>query len=94
PSDERVDLYATGIASYRMLTGERPFVGEDMQVLYEHVHEHPQVLTENLPDNHSFPLSLLQYVHRLLAKDPEDRPADASEALEWLYDTVEQRVAF
>ena len=94
PTDCRVDLYAFGITSYRMIAGRRPFVGEDMHVLYQHVHELPPPLTEFLPKGHEYPLVVLEWVHRLLAKDPDDRPRDANEARDWLFETMMEKSVF
>jgi eukaryotic-like serine/threonine-protein kinase len=40
PTDQRVDVYAAGILLYEMLTGSKPYQGENpMQVIYRHLHE-------------------------------------------------------
>jgi serine/threonine-protein kinase PpkA len=61
---------------YEMLTGERPFVGEDApQVAQRHIHSP----VPTLPD------ALMQYqtlIDKLLAKLPEDRFRTAELALE------------
>lgn len=93
-ADERVDLYAFGITAYRMLSGARPFEGEDVRVLYQHVHDDPPLLTDNVPEEHEIPATVMEFVHRLLAKNPDDRPADAGEARTWLYSTVEDSSVF
>ena len=93
-TDCRVDLYALGICCYRLIAGRRPFVGEDMHVLYQHVHEHPPPLTDMLPAGHEYPIMVLEWVHRLLAKDPNDRPRDASHARDWLLETVSDKAVF
>lgn len=92
--DERVDIYAFGVMSYYLLSGEKPFTGEDVRVLYSHVHEEPPPLAEALPPGHDVPSTLIEFVHLCLAKNPDERPRDAAEALDWLYSTVDNRSIF
>lgn len=81
-TDERVDVYALGVLFYFMLTGEKPFVGDDdVAVLYQHVHNEPDRLDERLPAGHDIPQSILDLIHRALSKDPEDRPHNAGQFL-------------
>jgi serine/threonine-protein kinase PpkA len=74
--DHRSDLYSLGVMFYEMLTGERPFVGEDApQVAQRHIHSP----VPTMPD------ALVQYqtlIDKLLAKLPEDRFRTAEIALE------------
>jgi class 3 adenylate cyclase len=74
--DHRSDLYSVGVMLYEMLTGERPFAGEDAaQVAQNHIH----APVPALPD------SLSQYqdlIDKLLAKIPEDRFRTAEHALD------------
>ena len=94
PTDCRVDLYAFGVCAYRMIAGRRPFMGDDMHVLYQHVHELPPPLTEMLPSGSEYPIMVLEWVHRLLAKNPDDRPRDASQARDWLLETMADKSIF
>lgn len=80
--DARTDVYAAGILLFEMLVGRQPFTGESpIQVAYQHVHE-------DLPAPSSFvdwiPAEIDQLVCALAARDPENRPVDASAALELL----------
>lgn len=79
PADLRTDLFALGVVCYEMLTGERPFAGPDLAaVAYRIVHEEPLPLRSHCRD---LPAALPALVERCLAKDPADRPAEASELL-------------
>lgn len=82
PVDARADLYALGVLFYRLLTGRRPFEGEDPSALaaqhLDHVPEPVEVVVRGVPP----PVAAL--VARLLEKDPDDRPADAA----WVVDLL------
>ena len=80
--DERVDVYALSVLFYYMISGEKPFVGEDdVTVLYQHVHNDADRLEDQLTDNHDIPQNIIDLIHRGLSKDPEERPQDAGEFL-------------
>lgn len=81
-TDERIDVYALGVLFYYMLTGEKPFTGDDdVAVLYQHVHNDPEPLDERLGADHDIPQSVLDLIHRAMAKDPEERPHNAGQFL-------------
>ncbi|MUL42059.1 protein kinase [Streptomonospora sp. PA3] len=74
----RSDLYALGCVLYEMLTGSRAFTGSTpYAVMSKQVGEHPPPLEQLRPD---VPAGLRGVVSALLAKAPEDRPADAAQA--------------
>ncbi len=71
PLDGRSDLYSLGVVFYEMLTGEKPFVGEDaFSVAVKHINEPPPPLPT--AQAHFQPI-----LDRLLAKSPDDRYQDA-----------------
>ena len=79
-TDHRADLYAWGMVAYEVLAGAHPF-GEkttQRQLVAAQVAETPAPLNERQP---GLPPGLGGLVMACLAKDPADRPADASAVL-------------
>ncbi|WP_152193991.1 Stk1 family PASTA domain-containing Ser/Thr kinase [Georgenia subflava] len=73
--DARSDLYSTGCLLYELLTGQPPFSGDSaVAVAYQHVRETPRSPSSVTPD---IPEVLDRVVLKALAKDREDRYADA-----------------
>jgi len=66
------DIFALGVTLYELVSGERPFVGGTaMAVLAAILSEQPVPLARLIP---STPPPLDALVHRMLAKNPDERP--------------------
>ncbi len=69
--DHRSDLYSFGVSCYHLLAGEPPFRGSSaFEVALKHVQEQPRQLADLRPD---LPPALCAMVHKMMAKDREQR---------------------
>ncbi|MCM2371969.1 serine/threonine-protein kinase [Aporhodopirellula aestuarii] len=77
PLDDRSDLYSLGVVLYEMCTGKlptaQPAIAEQLVALLT---RSPTPLRELNPD---IPQPLADLIHKLLSKEPADRPASALE---------------
>jgi eukaryotic-like serine/threonine-protein kinase len=77
--DARSDLYSMGVTFYHLLAGNPPFrAATAFALAYKHLNEDAAPLTEQRPD---LPPSLIQVIHRLMSKDPDERFPDARAVL-------------
>jgi beta-lactam-binding protein with PASTA domain/tRNA A-37 threonylcarbamoyl transferase component Bud32 len=87
-ADARSDIYALGIMTYEMLTGEQPYVGEaPMQVAYQHANDTVPMPSLVAP---GVPVELDELVTWATARDPEERPRDARVMLDQLLEVEKQ----
>jgi len=86
--DARADLFAMGILFYLMLTGQKPFEGDTVAVMFKIVHEDP-VLPSQL--NSQVAPGLDYVILRSLAKDRAKRYSSAREFLDDLEDIRQRR---
>lgn len=78
-TDHRSDLYSFGVTAYHLLAGQPPFSGATAyDVAMKHVTDQPESLAVLRPD---LPADLIALVHKLMAKNPEDRYASAKDVL-------------
>ncbi len=88
PLDPRTDVYGIGVLFYTMLAGRKPYEGTDAQVLYKIVNDQPTSLATALPSGHTIPKGVIELVGACLSKNPDERPIDANEIVEFLIDSV------
>jgi serine/threonine-protein kinase len=78
PVDLRADLYAVGVLLFEMISGNKPFTGDTLEILGKHVAAPPPALTsphgEIMPETRAL-------VDALLSKSPDQRPANAKAAI-------------
>lgn len=75
--DERADIYSFGCMVYELITGKLPFTGtSSTELLNKHLRAKPTQLSVLNKNVHA---DFADLVHRMLAKDPKDRPDSLQE---------------
>lgn len=78
-SDERTDIYAVGLMLYEMLVGKVPFATEiPLRVVYARVNEETPSPSSEVE---WIPTEIDELVAQLCARNPDERPQGAAEAL-------------
>ncbi len=86
--DGRSDIFCTGVLLYEMLTGHRPFEGDNIpSVVYKIVHQKPKPLSKR---NKQLTIRADKVIALALEKDPAARYATASEFRKALFSLREE----
>src|SRR5690606_13207917 len=76
PTDPRADLYALGVLLWEMCSGRSPWGSQALtQIVASQLTEPPPPIPQL--SSATAPSELAQLIERLLARAPDDRPADA-----------------
>ncbi len=77
------DLYAVGILAFELLLGHPPFANtrDPVDVMDRHIHDPVPSVGELLP---GMATTMADWINRLVAKSPSDRPKSAEEAWDGL----------
>ncbi|NDJ61587.1 MAG: protein kinase [Chloroflexi bacterium] len=76
PASVASDLYGVGLVAYELFVGQHPFVRSNANLL--------GTMLQHTPDTHSLDPALADLLDRLLAKQPDARPAHADAVIEAL----------
>lgn len=77
PATTSSDLYSLGCLFWSLLSGQAPFAGTGFQIAQQHISAPIPQLVETGPVE----TAINQIMNRLLAKDPDQRPANAVEVV-------------
>ncbi len=72
--DHRADIYSFGCLAMEMLSGSPPFTGDELAVLYKHLHDEPPTLASRGVIG---PAGIDTVIRRCMARLPSDRYPDA-----------------
>lgn len=74
-ADSRSDVYAVGIVLFEILTGQKPFAGDDpIQIAFKHVNERIPRVSSLKPET---PVELDDLIYSATSVNPDQRPRDA-----------------
>ena len=87
-STSRADVFSAGVVLYELLTGQQPFTADSpIQIAFRNVHEDVPLPSKLVPD---MPADVDELVATMTRREPQERPADADEALALLRNVVDE----
>jgi len=87
-ADHRADVFSLGVVLYEMLTGEKPFQGDNVTVV-----THRIAYEDFIPPDHhgpGLPKSIERVLERALAKDPDERFPSVAEMAKALAAAIQE----
>ncbi len=87
-ADERCDIYALAIIAYYMFSGQLPFKGEPMSLLFQHIEGGAKPVHQMRDD--SFPIEVSRFVEKMMANKAENRMQSMDEVSEGIRDLLKQ----
>ncbi|MEZ6055349.1 MAG: FHA domain-containing serine/threonine-protein kinase [Planctomycetaceae bacterium] len=78
-ADQRSDIYSLGCTFFVLLSGRRPYTGNDRKQIRDAHRTLPTPRLDHLAPK--VPQSVIDLVARMMAKDPADRPASMDEVI-------------
>ena len=78
-SNAQEDIYSLGVTCYVLLTGEYPFLGEDIQELFDNIREAPIETVRELNPDVSRQMEIV--VSKMMAREKKNRYQDWKEVL-------------
>ena len=87
-STSRADVFSAGVVLYELLTGQQPFTADSpIQIAFRNVHEDVPLPSKLVPE---MPADVDELVATMTRREPQERPADADEALALLRNVVDE----
>lgn len=89
PVNHATDIFSLGVVFYRLCTGKMPFNGSNvMAILMALATEEPPPVQELAPE---LPSDVAALIHKMLAKEPKDRPSSAAEVV-WEIRSIQDKL--
>ncbi len=85
--DHRADIYSFGCMTVELLTGHPPYAGDELAVLYKHLHDEPPTLASRGVIG---PAGIESVIRRCMARSADDRYPDAVALYRALLDVAKQ----